>query len=188
MKRILSILILFASFGINAQTAQLPTTPKTVTIELSRPTNTAAYAALDAISNSVSGSTLTTPVCLTLTPVSTASQSVGYITKALLATDQVTCTARFRLHLFTATVTPLGDNDAYTSLYANNSIALGYIDFAAASTEGAGSTKAVSLNSTIKFPFRITVGKAIYGLLETLDVFTPTSGQKFFIQLTVDSN
>ena len=195
--KILSSLLLFLilAFAGHAQNGYVPTTIKTATFELTRPTNTAAYSALDVVANSVSGTTLSTPVTITITPVASPKNSnspipaYGNIVKAVIATTQTTCVARFRIHLFTATLTPLGDNDAYTALYTNKLIDAGYIDFPACVTDGAGSSMAFSQVLNSSFPFKLPSSSvSIYAIFETLDAFTPDSDQKFFIKLIFDSN
>lgn len=155
----------------------------TSTTEITRPSDATAYTALDAIASSS-----TAPANIQFASVTRVSAGSGYITGAVLRTDQSTNTARFKLHLFTGTVTAINDNAQYTSLYANNSIWVGTISFDACATEGSGGSSAVSLNNNIRIPFVLTSGTSVYGLLETLDAFTPASGQKIFIRLTIDSN
>jgi hypothetical protein len=157
-----------------------------IAVELTRPADTTAYAALDAISDSTSAPT----VVYTFTNLSRANGKGGYIVKAQIATDQKTCTARFRLHLFDTAPTAINDNSSYLSLYANKAIRLGTIDFAATATEDpTNSTQAIAQSVDIRLKYLPTgSSRTIYGLLETLDAFTPASGQKFYIKLSVDNN
>lgn len=117
----------------------------------------------------------------------------GYITKALLATDQKTNTARFRLHLFNAPPTIIADNSPYLSLYANVASRVGVIDFPALVTEDAtNSTQATGVlipgSGNLPLAFITAADKNLYGLLETLDAFTPASGQKITVKLFADQN
>lgn len=193
MKKLLGLsLFLILSVIANGQNSYVPTAPKSATIELTRMANTSAYAALDAISNDTAG--LVSPIILSFTSVASPKNSnsplpaLGYITKALIATNQSACVARFRLHLFTGTLTAIVDNAPFTALYTSLSKKIGYIDFSACSTDGSGSTMATSITYT-SIPFRLPASSTtVYAFLETLDVFTPASGQKFFIQLIFDSN
>lgn len=157
-----------------------------VGVELTRPSNATAYATLDAISDSTSAPT----VVYTFTNLSRTNGKGGYIVKAQLATDLKTCTARFRLHLFDTAPTAINDNDPYLSLYANKATRLGTIDFPATATEDAtNSTQATSQVTDIRMKYLPTTSsRTIYGLLETLDAFTPASGQKIYIKLSVDNN
>lgn len=149
----------------------------------SRPADTTAYAAKDAVSDSTSS-----PTVLSFDLARVAAGS-GYIVRALLITNQSTCTARFRLHLFRTSPTAINDNSPQTLLWANRTASASYIDFSACATEGTGSDCAQSLNDTVRLPVIFAGGSTtIYGLLETLDAFTPASGQSFTIKLNADVN
>lgn len=148
--------------------------------ELTRPANTDAYAAKDAVGP--------TSALLTFTDLARVTGGTGYITKARIITDQKTLTARFRLHLFNAAPTAIADNAPFLLLYADASKRIGYIDFPAFATEDAtNSTAAVAQNILDRLPF-VAVTKTLHGVLETLDVFTPASAQKFIVYLTADVN
>ena len=180
MKKLLFIL-LFASVSIGfAQTAP---THRVASVELTRPADTTAYIAKDAISNST-----TAPVVLTFDNLARIQGGALYIVKARLITDQSTNTARYRLHLYSTAPTPINDNAPYAVLYSNRALRHGYVDFSALATEGTGSTAAMTLNADVRLALTAADGsRAIYGMLEVLDGFTPTSGQKFFIELTADT-
>lgn len=180
MKKLLFLLLINSC--IFAQTVT-----RTATVEITRPANATAYAALDAVSNS---STAPTVLSFKDLGASGSGQAQGVVIGALLTTDQTTCTARFKIYLFSSSPTAINDNAAFTLLYADNSKYIGSISFDACATDGSGSTNATSLNTTIRLPVTLPIGTYIYGLLETLDAFTPASGQKIFIRLTTmsDSN
>jgi hypothetical protein len=149
-----------------------------------RPADTTAYAAKDTVSNSTSA-----PVVITFTNVARVNAGSGYVVGARLMTDQSTNVANYRLHLFHTTVTPINDNAAYTLLWANRASRVGHIDFAAAATEGSGSTAANSLNATVRLPFKCAGGdRNLFGILETLAAFTPASAQNYFIELYSELN
>ena len=155
------------------------------TAEFTRPGDTAAYAALDNIANSTS-----TPAVLTFANVVRANGLSGYVTKVRLETDQTTDTARFRLHLYKVAPTAINDNAGCTApLYADRANWIGAIDLPAAKTEGGSTTAAYALNITDRLPFVAATGDVnLYGLLETLDAFTPANGQKFSVTIDVDDN
>lgn len=156
----------------------------TCSVEITRPANTTPYTALDAIASSS-----TAPVIISFTNALATAGRTGFVMNAWIATDQAANTARYRLHLFTGTVTPINDNAVYTLLYANTSKRIGQIDFQACNTEAGGSTMAQSLNTTIRLGFKLPPNvTTVYGLLETLDAFTPASGQKFYLLLTIMQN
>ena len=152
--------------------------------EFTRPENTTAYDALDTVCNSTGS-----PAVLTFANVARAAAGSGYITSGRIMTSQTTCTARFRLHLFNVTPTPIADNAPYTMLYANRASRIGVLDFGACRTEGAGSTAANQQNIIDRMPFVCAAASTtLYGILETLDAFTPASAQTFFVGLGVEQN
>lgn len=155
---------------------------KTATATITRPADTNAYAALDAVSNSTSA-----PVPATFANLIRVASYDGYITKARLVSSVSTQVQRMRLHLFRSTVTAYNDNAAHTVLYANNTARIGVIDFPALKTEGTGSDCAYAYVQDL----RVAVSSAttdVFGLLETLDAFTPASAQTLFIALSCDQN
>jgi len=153
-------------------------------VTFTRPADTTAYAAKDAVSDSTSS-----PAVLSFTSLMRVVGGLGYVVKARLMTNQSTNTARFRLHLYRSSPTAINDNAANTILWANRGVWLGCIDFAACQTEGSGSDVAFSLNDTARLVVASAAGSlTVYGLLETLDAFTPASGQQFYIGLNVDVN
>lgn len=155
-----------------------------VAATITRPADTTAYAAKDAVADSTSA-----PTVLTFSKIARLPGSSGYIVKARLMTNQSTNTARFRLHLYHTAPTAINDNAAHTLLWANRANRVGYIDFPAAQTEGTGSDAANSQNDTVRMPFVCaSASRHLYGLLETLDAFTPASGQIIYIELTADQN
>ena len=156
-----------------------------VAATFARPADTSAYAALDTISTSTSA-----PVVITFSNMARVNAGSGYITKARIMTDQKTNTARFRLHLFHTAPTLTNDNAAFPLLWADRANRVGKIDFGAMTTEDAtNSTCAESLNEAVRLSFTCEAANtALYGILETLDAFTPASGQNFYISLTAEQN
>jgi len=155
-----------------------------VAATLTRPADTTAYAAKDAVSDSTSA-----PTVLTFANLARVNAGHGYIVKWRLMTNQSTCVARFRLHLYHTAPTAINDNTAHTLLWANRANRIGYIDFPACQTEGTGSDAANAQVKDERISFKCASGsRAVYGLLETLDVFTPASGQVFYVELTSDQN
>lgn len=156
----------------------------TSAVTLTRPSNTDAYAAKDAVSNSTSA-----PTVLTFAAAARVNGGSGYITRVRLMTNQSANVARFRLHLYHTAPTPINDNAACTLLWANRANRIGYIDLPACQTEGTGSDAANAQNDTVRLPFICGASaQAIYGLFETLDAFTPASGQVFYLELMIDQN
>ena len=153
-----------------------------VATEFIRPANTTAYAAKDVVGPAVTA-------VLTFTNIAREVGGGGYLTKARLLTSQSANAARYRLHLYHTAPTAIADNAPFTLLWANRANRLGSIDFAAAGTEGSGSDAANCLNTEIRLAFVCAASnRSLYGLLETLDAFTPTSGQQYFVELTAETN
>ncbi len=150
-----------------------------------RPADTTAYAALDTVSTSTSA-----PVVITFSNMARVNAGSGYITKARIMTDQKTNTARLCLHLFHTAPTLTNDNAAFPLLWADRANRVGKIDFSPMTTEDAtNSTCAESLNEAVRLSFTCEAANtALYGILETLDAFTPASGQNFYISLTSEQN
>jgi hypothetical protein len=156
-----------------------------VSTTLARPADTNAYSATDAVSTST-----TTPSVLTFTNVARNAQGSGYLVKANLMTNQKTNSARHRLHLFNIAPTAINDNAAQTLLWANRAGYVGSIDFAGLATEDAtASDAAVSINTSPRLPFVCAAGdRNLYGMLETLDAYTPASAQSYYVALTTEQN
>lgn len=159
-----------------------------VSVEKTRPADTNAYAAKDAISESTSAGTV-----WTFTSIARAAGGSGYIVKANLQTDQTTNTESFRLHLFNAAPTAINDNVACSApLYANASSYVGTIDFPAARVEGTGATAAYANATTntsgclLPLAFVTAADANLYALLETPTGFTPASAQKITITLSAE--
>jgi hypothetical protein len=156
-----------------------------VAVEFTRPADTTAYAALDAVSDSTSATTVQA-----LANFARVSGGSGYITGARLSTDKKSITPRFRVHLWNAsTPTVAVDNAAYKRLYADEAKYLGYFDLPSMVTEdGTNGTDSVSQDMTIRIPYTTVASRSVFFTLETLDIFTPASGQKFTLRLWGENN
>ncbi len=157
----------------------------TVGVEISRPGDTNIYAAGDSVNTSTSAPTIVTWANL----VRTASGS-GYITKARLVTDQSTCVAQIRLHLYLIVGPTLtNDNAAFNLPYADAGTTnyLGYIDFPAFVATTGGNC-AISQADNIRLEVAGAANKSVYGVYQTQTIFTPANAQKFFGALTCEQN
>lgn len=118
----------------------------------------------------------------------------GYLVKAQLFTNQKTCTARFKLHLFNTAVSAYLDNAAYGTLDTNKSMRTGEFTFPALGTEDSTASdqaKAILTPGNDNFPLSYIANASdddLYGMLQTLDAFTPASGQVFYIRISVDND
>jgi hypothetical protein len=154
--------------------------------ELTRPSDTNQYTALDAISDSTSAPTL-----LTFSNVARANGGSGYITLVRMMTDQSTFTGQLRIHFFHTAPSAINDNAPYTLLYANRANRIGHVDLSVGNTEGTGSTAAnarcLSDGTNLPLPF-VCAGsdRNIYAMIETLTTFNPASGQKFYFELRAE--
>lgn len=158
-----------------------------VDVEMTRPSNTDAYAAGDVVSNNTSTTTL-----IDLANLVRANGASAYIVRVSLSTDKKSITPRFRVHFYNASdPTVAADNAAYKNLYADIAKYLGFVDLPAMTTgtDTTNSTMSVAANSTVRLPI-IAGGstRSVYALLEALDVFTPASAQKFTLGVMVDNN
>ena len=157
----------------------------TSTYAFTRPADTTAYAANDVIADST-----TAPTILSFANIARSVGGQSYIVKARVLTDQKTCTARMRLSLFQTAPTTINDNAPKTRLWTNRVISLGSIDFDPMTTEDATNSTAASSMWT-SAPINIVCDAAsttIYGILSTLDAFTPASGQQFYIAIDVEQS
>ncbi len=156
-----------------------------VLVTITRPSDTNAYAALDSVNTSTSA-----PTIITFTNAMRVTGASGYVTLVKLLTDQSTNVARLRLHLFNVNNPTLpNDNAAYAMKWADRAGYLGAIDLPAFATEGTGSDCARTENAGNLLAVKAAGGdRNLYGLLETLDAFTPTSAQNFHLELATESN
>jgi len=152
-------------------------------VELTRPSAiTPDYSINDVVSDSASAPTL-----LTFANIARVVGGSGYIVKVRLLSNQKTNVAQFRLHLFHTAPTPVNDNAPYPLAYANKNLAIGYIDFPPMTTEDSA-TSTASLSMWSGSLHYIAETRDIFGILETRTTFTPTAGQLFYIEMSVDNN
>jgi hypothetical protein len=158
-----------------------------VSVELTRPADTDAYAANDVISNST-----TAPAVITFENCGADNEGSGYITKARLFTNSATAMlgAQIRLHLYHTAPTAVNDNAAFTLLYANAVNRVGYIDFPALETGGTGSDAAAAIWFDLPIPFRCARGsRALYGVAVVKAAgVAPASGQKLKFFLGIEKH
>lgn len=157
-------------------------------VELTRPADTTAYAANDVVSDSTSA---TTP--LTIAGVARFNGGSGYIVGMRLVTNLKSITPHIRVHLLSsiASLTVAADNVAYKAVYADIAKRIGSYDLAALSTPADTTNSDLSgvTDFTMRIPFICGAAVAdIYVVLETLDIFTPASGEKFTLFLDLDQN
>lgn len=156
-----------------------------VTSSFTRPANTTAYAAKTIIS---SGSVLN------FANLARVNAGSGTIVKARLLTSQAANVARHRLHLFISAPTLIADGGAATLLYTDAASRVGIIEFPACAMGGTGSTAAGAMRPSPEGGFPVpnlmfkcaAASRALHYLLETVDAYTPDSGQQYFLELMAD--
>lgn len=157
-----------------------------VSATLTRPADAVAYAVSDVVANAIAAAVVMT---FARSDASAAIYSAaGRIKKARLVTNQAANVAAFRLHLYSIPTTTTGsDNAPFTLSWADRATHQGSIDFPMCATEGAGSDCAEAICNGLDVGYLTGLGSGVlYGVLETKTIFTPASGQQFFIELTLD--
>ena len=168
-------------YGEQTSVGRLITAVSTFT----RPANTTQYSGARVVSRSTStGTLIEIPNCV---PENGGS---GYIVEASLSTNVKSLTFKSRIHLLNssaATVSP--DNTAWREMWADIGIRLRSFDLPAMATapDTSNSDMSRSFDSTLRKPFVCAAGStSLWWSLETLDTWTPASGQKFWLTLLID--
>lgn len=141
-----------------------------------RPSNATAYTALDVVGIADA----TTPAnagsaVLDLSPPGGANKAL-YVESLRLSTDQATVPAgmtTLRLHLYDTIPTAILDNAPFVRSPADAANYLGYVDTGTMVADG-GSVVNVASSVNLRIALKST-GK-LYGILQTIGAFTPTSG------------
>lgn len=157
-----------------------------VSATFTRPADTTAYTAGDAVSNSTSATT-----AMTLTSAARKTGGSGYIVGIRLSTNLKSITPRFRVHFWNASnPTMSADNAAFQAKYADESKRIAMLDLTAMTTpaDTTNSDMSRSADYTIRIPFVAGSSADIYATLETLDAFTPANGQGFTLTVVVDQD
>lgn len=144
--------------------------------EVTRGTSVVAYAAHGIVS-SLAGVVLDWDMAR-------VAGGAGRILSGLIRYNDINAVFRGRLHLYTVAPAAIADQSPMTILYSSTTKKVGFIDFPALGTGGAGSDAAEAQWSGF-LPFACEAGDTkVYGLVETLDVFTPVASKKLLIKLT----
>jgi len=155
--------------------------------EFARPNDATPYSANDVVSNSTVTTTL-----LEFDEAGRAAGFDGYITGARISTNKKSITPRFRVHLFdNSNPNMAADNAQFKEVYADVLHRVAYFDLpnmvTAADTANSDASRAWDF--TLRVPYVTAAGEtSIYAALETLDIFTPASGQLFTLSLYFDQN
>ena len=153
--------------------------------EMARPSDTTAYAAYDVIMNT------TTPGSQQLIEIPNIARTAGggfLITGITVSTDLKNILPDLRVKLYNASNPTIPvDNAPSTTIYANNSKFLGYVDL---DTMISGTDTTNSTSSFAQKQGNILSGVCAEGqtslwcYLVTKTAFTPASGQKFQVKVT----
>jgi len=150
-----------------------------VSASVTRPDNTTAYAAGDVINAATAAN-------LEFSAVSEDKGDVFAVLSASLRVDVAAvpagCTG-FRLHLYNAAPTAIADNAAYNLPSGDRAKYLGYITFPAPIDLGA---TIWSQDDGINFVRKLASDSAkLYGMLETIGAYTPSSQDVFTVTLDI---
>jgi hypothetical protein len=163
---------------------------RTVVISASftRPADTNAYAAGDAVTNSTSS-----PSQMTFSGAGRVNGASGVILSAVLIDEaNQTTKGQFELWLFDTSVTPDNDNAAFARSNAECETLIGVIPFNTAFVANAGSGssgKVVFPAPGLSIPFKCGgATTSIFGLLVVRNAYTPISAEKLVVRLQISQD
>jgi hypothetical protein len=140
-----------------------------------RPADTTAYTAKDAVTNSTSA-----PAVLTFAGAGAGMQRRAFLRGAKLMVDNPTITnGSFRLHLYRTAPTPINDNAAFTQPFSDAANYLGFVDF---TLKFEGGTLAYDVVGNLGLPI-LANGDDLFGVLEATGAYVPTSAENFRVEL-----
>lgn len=144
-------------------------------ITVTRPADTNAYTAGDAISDKTSAPS----------DIKVTDAGRGYIVGVIAHIDTVDITPRLRIFFHNTAPTQIADNAAApTPLAADSAKFRGYIDLAAMTSSGVGSDDSShAQNMSVRHP--IDSGN-FYLIVQTLDAFTPESAAVLTLTFLVE--
>jgi hypothetical protein len=153
--------------------------PYVETIEITRPANTTAYTAKDAINSSTSE-----PVAFEFEQMAITNGGGGMLMDIKVESDMTTiASTTLRLWFFNeAPSSIISDNAAFANAYTDRDKRIFYVDVEMDAQEGS-STSIVGQASVIK-EYKCA-DTSLFMQVETIEGFTPTSGGKINVTLTV---
>lgn len=146
-----------------------------------RPADTTAYTAGDVISESTSAGT-----GFTVSNVVPISAGGGWFTRIVVRCSKISITPRIRVHIFDSTPanTVFNDNAPATTVYAASITEIATVDLPAMVSGGTNSGSVTFVHDQyINF---LLSGTDATVILETLDAFTPASGDTWYVEITSD--
>lgn len=162
---------------------------KLISSSITRPSDTTAYAAGDAVTNSTSS-----PVVVTFSNMCRVSGGSGVIVGAsLIDSANQSTKGDFELYLFDTTFTPDNDNAVFTPTDSELETALGFISFSSSFAKSGDATSGASGNamyaSSMSNPIPYVCGTtSVFGGLVVRNAYTPVSAEKFTIRLQIQQD
>lgn len=149
-----------------------------VSAEVTRPADTNIYTAGDVVSTSAGS-------ILTFSNATKLSGSNVVIVNGTIRIDIASVPAgmdEFRLHLYSSAPTAIADNAAFNLPSADRSKYLGYISISSANDFGdTVYIQSINTNKIVK----LVDCPDLYGILQVVDAYTPSSGDVFTITLGI---
>lgn len=182
--------VLQADLNARFDTVTFSEAIKVFSFEITRPANTTAYAAEDMIMDNTSGALNFLNVSSSLT---TAASS-GYIVKARLVSDDPNIIGkRLALLIYDSAGTyTLTDNAPWTGgTYIQEKSRIGEIEFTTiidAEGDPLSSDASMCELLNLRIPYKLANSVNFRLGFITKDAFTPASGSKFFVELTISTN
>ena len=148
--------------------------------EVTRPANTTAYAAGDAVGTATSS-------VLTLSNAARQNSGGGRVLAVRLFKSGTTVTnATFTIHFFNTAPTDVADNAALDILYAQQSRYIGNLALSTMVVGGSGGGYAY-LNANPPLWYSTASGsKALYAVIVATAAYTPASAETFTLSVTVE--
>lgn len=161
-----------------------PDMSRPASAEFTRPADTTAYTALDAV-GATAGSVLTF--------ANVARQNSGYgkiVTLRLWKSNITVTNASFLIHFYNTAPAAIADNSPWTMLYADRDKYIGSLATGTMVTGGTGSGAYASLPATttpLVLPFKTASGsKSIFAVITAAAAYTPASAETFSLSITVE--
>lgn len=158
---------------------------QTIDANFTRPNDTTAYAAGDAVTNSTSA-----PTAITFTECGQVKGGSGIILRAQMFDSANQSTkGQFELWLFDTSPTPDNDNAAFTPTDAENRTLVGIFSFNTAkvgdATAGGGGNCVYEADER-NIPFKCAHGAAnLFGLVKASSAYTPVAQERFDFRLNI---
>lgn len=144
-----------------------------VAATVTRPADTAAYAANDAVANATSAATLAS---VALGRVATGS---GVIVGLTLQNSNAAATHRIEVDVYADTITAKNDNAEATRLAADKLKYVGTILLPALAKKTTNSDQTETANFDVRLPYKCVAGGLLYFVPRTLDAHTPASATTY---------